>query len=60
MSSSKKCMSCKYSKPIHGGGIRYMADIYCDYLNMTYERRPCKPGNDCTVYERRVRKCRTV
>jgi len=30
--------------------------LYCQYILVTGHRRPCPPGQDCTVYERGKRK----
>lgn len=38
------CDNCVYHGRIHGRGPRC-----CLYLIMTYERRPCPPGDGCTV-----------
>ena len=42
MRRNEPCRSCLYAS----------RDGYCTYLLWTLHRRPCPPGQDCTVYER--------
>ena len=40
---SRRCKGCVY-------GVRMSGDIfYCDYLTRVGKRRPCPPGDECTV-----------
>ena len=39
------CKDCKYSMIISWEGTFYA----CDYMGMTGKRRPCEPGDGCTV-----------
>ncbi len=41
------CLGCKYYRQI------YECLYYCAYLIQTDKRRPCPPGKDCTVKEKR-------
>lgn len=57
MSSCKKCLKCKYSAKLSTlnkiSSYQVENDRFCDYIGKTGHRRPCKPGKDCTVFERR-------
>lgn len=49
------CMKCKYSKSFYRDGFRNpnrAGSVYCDYLLMTGQSRPC-PADQCTVFEPR-------
>ncbi len=41
-SVSDNCKGCAYA-------VRLSGDWCCDYLNLTGRRRPCPPGEECTV-----------
>ena len=43
------CRSCIYHGSLNGTGGAG-ASIYCDYIEIMLERRPCPPGPDCTAY----------
>jgi hypothetical protein len=47
---SQKCMNCKY---YYGS---YDFSIVCNYLFVTGRKRPCEPGDKCTVMIPRKRK----
>lgn len=42
MASKKKCTNCRYHANVSG-------TVCCDYLYKTGHRRPCPPGDECTV-----------
>ena len=42
--ATKKCSECRYRGRIHGYFV-------CDYLKKTGMKRPCKSGEDCSVFE---------
>lgn len=44
-----KCNKCCYSQAVNVGEEREMLRA-CVYILMHYEKRPCPPGEDCTVY----------
>ena len=50
-----KCKTCKYHRYIISGSGKH---VCCYYIVMTGHRRPCKAGDECTVYERRERRAR--
>lgn len=41
------CKGCKYAVSEYKGSEGY----YCQYILMTKKRRPCPPGEGCTVKE---------
>ena len=43
------CRSCIYHGSLNGTGGAG-ASIYCDYIEIMLERRPCPPGPDCTAH----------
>lgn len=44
----KRCKKCIY----HGTlGNSNKSGTYCDYIGVTQHRRPCPPGEDCTVFK---------
>lgn len=47
----RKCRTCQYREYYNAtiDGKQYYG---CQYLNIVGEKRPCKPGNDCVVYEK--------
>ncbi len=52
-----KCNRCLYSCPVNVGDDCEMLRA-CVYILIKSEKRPCKPGNGCTVYEPRGRRRR--
>ena len=44
MTKDKFCDDCYYCVNFRSGGMRC-----CNYLIMTNQRRPCPPGEGCTV-----------
>lgn len=46
---TKRCQSCIYHGTL-GGGEK--GEIYCDYIEIEFHRRPCKPGPNCTAYKK--------
>ena len=42
--AKKNCDNCFYWKMVHGEGLRY-----CAYIFIEGHRRPCPPGDECTV-----------
>lgn len=46
------CRTCIYHGSLTGGGGEKFGKIYCDYIEIMLERRPCPPGKDCTVYKK--------
>lgn len=46
---TKRCRSCIYHGTL-GGGEK--GEIYCDYIEIEFHRRPCKPGPNCTAYKK--------
>ena len=40
--AKSNCDNCYYCKKLN-------ADRYCAYLLMTNQKRPCEPGEGCTV-----------
>lgn len=57
MSSSKKCLKCKYNARLAGyeklTPHQRLNNRFCDYIGKTGQKRPCKPGKDCTVFEKK-------
>lgn len=53
-----KCRSCKY-REYYNSTTENKQYYGCQYLNMTGEMRPCKPGKDCTAYEKRGKRSGT-
>ena len=54
MRKREKCTTCIYRT-----GENLFCGEYsmkCDYLKITGKRRPCEPGEECTVYERGKRR----
>jgi hypothetical protein len=49
----KNCRDCIYGCLLYGGTIS------CDYIFKVGRKRPCPPGDDCTVKIKRKRKRRT-
>lgn len=50
-----KCKKCIYRAFITSGSMT--GSVYgCQYILITGKKRPCKPGKNCTVYEKRGRK----
>jgi hypothetical protein len=47
-----KCERCYYSRMVNVGANGQMM-LACEYILHEYERRPCKPGAECTVYRPR-------
>lgn len=47
----RRCMSCRYSVQVDVGLDCEMLTA-CVYILKKFERRPCPPGEACTVYER--------
>lgn len=45
------CRSCVYRMALDSNGKT--GSYGCQYLLVTGEKRPCKPGKDCTAYKRR-------
>lgn len=41
----EQCRTCQYHGTFGAGG-----SIYCDYIEIELQRRPCPPSPDCTVY----------
>ena len=62
MSSSRKCLKCKHCKTTGAAYAGYIGKstlnnhFYCDYLEDTGHKRPCKAGDACTVFEPKERK----
>ena len=52
-----KCNKCFYSCPVNVGEDCEMMRA-CVYILIRGEKRPCKPGAACTVYEPRTRRRR--
>ena len=50
ISKKHPCYGCKYS--CTGTGPY----IFCEYIFFTGHQRPCPPGKDCTVKEKRKEK----
>lgn len=51
-----KCRTCRYGRQLTDFGDKKRADFYCDYMRiMGNHRRPCAPGDECTVYVRKKR-----
>ena len=48
---NERCRTCEYCWET--SLARGYGDAICDYLGITGKSRPCKPGLECTVYERR-------
>lgn len=46
MRKETRCSTCVYHGDIPSGGI-----TYCDYLSLTWHRRPCHGGEKCTEYK---------
>ena len=42
--AKNNCDNCFYYRRTYSGGLRY-----CAYLFVTGHRRPCPPGDGCTV-----------
>lgn len=42
--AKSNCDDCFYRCKLNGGSIGY-----CKYLFVTGQRRPCNPGEECTV-----------
>jgi hypothetical protein len=49
-----KCRSCVYGGMVNVGQEGEMMWA-CQYILQEYERRPCRPGKECTVYQPRRR-----
>ena len=49
MEKSEKCRKCFYGDQAEGGYV-------CMYITHTYRRRPCPPGDQCTVYDPKKRR----
>lgn len=49
-----KCNKCRYSCDVNVGMDSEMLRA-CVYILLRGTHRPCKPGNNCTVYEPRGR-----
>lgn len=69
MSSSTRCLTCRYNKPLSGTNSGYkgiskkeLAERYrfCDYIGITSKRRPCAGGDECTVYEKKTRGAKRI
>ena len=43
---SEKCKTCKYRQPPNSGTGN------CNYICITYKRRGCPAGDECTKYEK--------
>lgn len=43
-----KCKKCKFQGKLTGG---HRAMVSCDYIGHKLTRRPCPPGDACTVFE---------
>ncbi len=47
-----KCNDCIYARTVNHADDRALMKA-CVYILLRYEKRPCPPGELCTVYERR-------
>ena len=47
-----KCNDCMYARTVDLADGRDLMKA-CVYILLRYEKRPCPPGEKCTVYERR-------
>lgn len=53
------CNKCLYSCPVNVGVDGVLVNA-CTYILMRYEKRPCPPGEQCTVFEQRNRRARPI
>lgn len=45
-----KCKKCRFSVQVNVGEGREMLRA-CQYILVRFQRRPCKAGAECTVFE---------
>lgn len=50
-----RCNKCQYSCPVNVGVDGRLVNA-CNYILVRFEKRPCPPGEACTVFERRRRR----
>ncbi len=50
MTKSKKCRQCRYRVSVNIGWEQEMLEA-CTYILWSGRKRPCPPGDGCTVYE---------
>lgn len=48
-----KCNECRYSAEVNVGEAGEMLRA-CTYILSRFRRRPCPPGEECTVFRKRT------
>lgn len=48
-----RCNDCIYSRTVNLADDRDLMKA-CVYILLRYEKRPCAPGEECTVFQRRT------